>query len=79
MIYKFKASDIRLLLFFGDLQKERGNCFRPIFTPLVIAFKVDLVWFGVIPAVNLQTTFLPPSVTIRCQPIFLKGQSRSGN
>ena len=38
--------------------------FLPIFMPLVIALKFDLVWFGVLMAVNLQTAFLSPPVAM---------------
>jgi tripartite ATP-independent transporter DctM subunit len=38
--------------------------FLPIFMPLVIALKFDLVWFGVLTAVNLQTAFLSPPVAM---------------
>ena len=38
--------------------------FLPIFMPLVIALKFDLVWFGILAAVNLQTAFLSPPVAM---------------
>ncbi len=38
--------------------------FLPIFLPLVLALKIDLVWFGAITAVNLQTAFLSPPVAM---------------
>jgi tripartite ATP-independent transporter DctM subunit len=38
--------------------------FLPIFMPLVIALKFDLVWFGILTAVNLQTAFLSPPVAM---------------
>ncbi len=38
--------------------------FLPIFMPVVIAMKYDLVWFGVLLAVNLQTAFLSPPVAM---------------
>jgi tripartite ATP-independent transporter DctM subunit len=38
--------------------------FLPIFMPLVLALKFDLVWFGVLVAVNLQTAFLSPPVAM---------------
>ncbi|MBM3153680.1 MAG: TRAP transporter large permease subunit, partial [Chloroflexi bacterium] len=38
--------------------------FLPIFMPLVIALKFDLVWFGVLTAINLQTAFLSPPVAM---------------
>jgi tripartite ATP-independent transporter DctM subunit len=38
--------------------------FLPIFMPLVLALKFDLVWFGVLTAVNLQTAFLSPPVAM---------------
>jgi len=38
--------------------------FVPIFFPLVQALKLDLVWFGVLVAVNLQTAFLSPPVAM---------------
>lgn len=38
--------------------------FLPIFMPLVLALKFDLVWFGTLIAVNLQTAFLSPPVAM---------------
>jgi tripartite ATP-independent transporter DctM subunit len=38
--------------------------FLPIFMPLVIALKFDLVWFGILTAINLQTAFLSPPVAM---------------
>jgi tripartite ATP-independent transporter DctM subunit len=38
--------------------------FLPIFMPLIIALKYDLVWFGALVAVNLQTAFLSPPVAM---------------
>ena len=38
--------------------------FLPIFMPVVIALKYDLVWFGAWVAVNLQTAFLSPPVAM---------------
>jgi tripartite ATP-independent transporter DctM subunit len=38
--------------------------FLPIFMPLVLALKFDLIWFGALVAVNLQTAFLSPPVAM---------------
>jgi TRAP-type mannitol/chloroaromatic compound transport system permease large subunit len=38
--------------------------FLPIFMPVVLALKVDLVWFCTLVAVNLQTAFLSPPVAM---------------
>jgi tripartite ATP-independent transporter DctM subunit len=38
--------------------------FLPIFYPVVAAIKVDLVWFGALVAVVLQTAFLSPPVAM---------------
>lgn len=38
--------------------------FVPMFLPLVLALKFDLIWFGILVAVNLQTTFLSPPVAM---------------
>jgi len=38
--------------------------FLPIFYPIVVALKVDLVWFGAVVAVTLQTAFLSPPVAM---------------
>ena len=38
--------------------------FLPIFMPLVLALKFDLVWFGILVAINLQTAFLSPPVAM---------------
>ena len=38
--------------------------FLPIFMPLVLALKFDLVWFGTLTAINLQTAFLSPPVAM---------------
>jgi len=45
--------------------------FIPIFMPLVISLDVDLVWFGALVAVNLQTAFLSPPVAVAAY--YLKG------
>ena len=38
--------------------------FLPIMMPIVLAMKYDLVWFGTLVAVNLQTAFLSPPVAM---------------
>jgi tripartite ATP-independent transporter DctM subunit len=38
--------------------------FLPLFLPLLQANNVDLVWFGVLAAVNMQTAFLSPPVAM---------------
>jgi tripartite ATP-independent transporter DctM subunit len=38
--------------------------FLPILMPIVLAMKYDLVWFGTLVAVNLQTAFLSPPVAM---------------
>jgi tripartite ATP-independent transporter DctM subunit len=38
--------------------------FMPLFLPLLRAYEVDLVWFGVLAAVNMQTAFLSPPVAM---------------
>jgi TRAP-type mannitol/chloroaromatic compound transport system permease large subunit len=38
--------------------------FLPIFYPVVAAMKVDLIWFGAVVAVVLQTAFLSPPVAM---------------
>jgi tripartite ATP-independent transporter DctM subunit len=38
--------------------------FLPIFYPVVAAMKVDLIWFGALAAVVLQTAFLSPPVAM---------------
>jgi TRAP-type mannitol/chloroaromatic compound transport system permease large subunit len=38
--------------------------FLPIFYPVVAALKIDLVWFGALVAVVLQTAFLSPPVAM---------------
>jgi TRAP-type mannitol/chloroaromatic compound transport system permease large subunit len=38
--------------------------FLPIFYPIVAALKVDLIWFGALVAVVLQTAFLSPPVAM---------------
>lgn len=38
--------------------------FLPIFYPIIVALKVDLVWFGAVVAVTLQTAFLSPPVAM---------------
>jgi len=38
--------------------------FLPIFMPIILAMKYDLVWFGTLVAVNLQTAFLSPPVAM---------------
>ncbi|MFB3818832.1 MAG: TRAP transporter large permease subunit [Candidatus Methylomirabilales bacterium] len=38
--------------------------FLPIFMPVVLALKYDVIWFGALVAVNLQTAFLSPPVAM---------------
>jgi len=38
--------------------------FLPIFMPVVLGLKVNMVWFGILVAVNLQTAFLSPPVAM---------------
>jgi tripartite ATP-independent transporter DctM subunit len=38
--------------------------FLPIFFPILLALKIDLVWFGALTAVNIQTAFLSPPVAM---------------
>jgi tripartite ATP-independent transporter DctM subunit len=38
--------------------------FIPLFLPILNTLKVDLVWFGVLSAVNMQTAFLSPPVAM---------------
>jgi tripartite ATP-independent transporter DctM subunit len=38
--------------------------FLPIFYPVVSAMKIDMVWFGALTAVTLQTAFLSPPVAM---------------
>jgi len=38
--------------------------FLPIFYPVVAALKIDMVWFGALTAVTLQTAFLSPPVAM---------------
>lgn len=45
--------------------------FVPIFMPLVLEMEYDLVWFGALIAVNLQTAFLSPPVAMAAY--YLKG------
>jgi TRAP-type mannitol/chloroaromatic compound transport system permease large subunit len=45
--------------------------FLPIFLPLLDKFGVDPIFFGVLVALNLQTSFLSPPVAMA--PFYLKG------
>jgi len=45
--------------------------FLPILTPVVRELQVDLVWFGILVAVNLQSAFLSPPVAMAAY--YLKG------
>jgi TRAP-type mannitol/chloroaromatic compound transport system permease large subunit len=38
--------------------------FIPIFYPVIAAMKYDMIWFGVLVAVNLQTAYLSPPVAM---------------
>jgi len=38
--------------------------FLPLFLPFLVAYEVDLVWFGVLAALNMQTAFLSPPVAM---------------
>ena len=43
----------------------------PIFLPILIAMKVDMVWFSILLAVTLQTCWLSPPVALSAY--YLKG------
>ena len=45
--------------------------FLPIFLPLLAKFDIDPLFFGVMVALNLQTSFLSPPVAMA--PFYLKG------
>jgi tripartite ATP-independent transporter DctM subunit len=45
--------------------------FMPIFLPLLSLFNIDPIFFGVMVALNLQTSFLSPPVAMA--PFYLKG------
>jgi len=45
--------------------------FVPIFLPLLDAFNVDPLFFGILVAFNLQTSFLTPPMAMSCY--YLKG------
>ncbi len=45
--------------------------FLPILTPVVRELEIDLVWFGILVAVNLQSAFLSPPVAMAAY--YLKG------
>ena len=38
--------------------------FLPLFLPLLRLYEIDLVWFGVLAAINMQTAFLSPPVAM---------------
>ncbi|HET7700238.1 MAG TPA: TRAP transporter large permease subunit [Candidatus Limnocylindria bacterium] len=38
--------------------------FLPLFLPLLRAYEIDLVWFGVLASLNMQTAFLSPPVAM---------------
>ena len=50
--------------------------FLPIFYPVVSALKIDMVWFGALTAVVLQTAFLSPPVAMSAY--YLKQVVRTG-
>jgi TRAP-type mannitol/chloroaromatic compound transport system permease large subunit len=35
-----------------------------LFLPLILALKIDMIWFGALVAVNLQIAFLSPPVAM---------------
>ena len=45
--------------------------FVPIFLPLLDAFNIDPLFFGILVALNLQTSFLTPPMAMSCY--YLKG------
>jgi tripartite ATP-independent transporter DctM subunit len=58
---------VQILIFFLGWPLEWTEItliFMPLFLPLLEAYKVDLVWFGVLAAVNMQTAFLSPPVAM---------------
>ncbi len=50
--------------------------FLPIFLPLLDKFAIDPIFFGVLVALNLQTSFLSPPVAMA--PFYLKGVAPKG-
>ncbi|WGD31572.1 TRAP transporter large permease subunit [Ancylobacter sp. WKF20] len=50
--------------------------FLPIFLPLLDHFNIDPIFFGVLVALNLQTSFLSPPVAMA--PFYLKGVAPKG-
>jgi tripartite ATP-independent transporter DctM subunit len=38
--------------------------FLPLFLPVIMLYEINLVWFGVLSAVNMQTAFLSPPVAM---------------
>lgn len=52
---------IFLLGFFLDFV-EIAYIFIPMITPLLIKLGIDPLWFGILVALNLQTSFLTPPV-----------------
>ena len=53
-----------------------GLIIVPILLPLIDQLGFNLVWFGILVAVNLQTAWLSPPVALSAY--FLKGVVRSG-
>ena len=52
-----------------------GQFFMPIFLPLLKTFNVDPLFFGLLVALNIQTSFLSPPVAMA--PFYLKGVAPS--
>jgi TRAP-type mannitol/chloroaromatic compound transport system permease large subunit len=58
---------VQVLIFFLGWPLEWTEItliFMPLFLPLLEIYKVDLVWFGVLAAINMQTAFLSPPVAM---------------
>jgi tripartite ATP-independent transporter DctM subunit len=58
---------VQVLIFFLGWPLEWTEItliFMPLFLPLLVTYEVDLVWFGVLAAVNMQTAFLSPPVAM---------------
>jgi tripartite ATP-independent transporter DctM subunit len=58
---------VQVLIFFLGWPLEWTEItliFMPLFLPLLVTYDVDLVWFGVLAAVNMQTAFLSPPVAM---------------
>jgi tripartite ATP-independent transporter DctM subunit len=64
LLFVFMVQAVIFLLGWPLEWTEIVIIFIPLFLPILIQMEIDLVWFGILSAVNMQTAFLSPPVAM---------------